>query len=40
MQSFIKNRDGINLFLKVDPVEEPRGIAVIVHGLCEHSGLL
>ena len=38
MQSFIKNRDGINLFLKVDPVEEPRGIAVIVHGLCEHCG--
>lgn len=30
--------DGIGLYGKTDPVADPRGIVVIVHGLCEHQG--
>ena len=37
-QRFMENRDGIKLYLQTDRIENPRGIVVIVHGLCEHCG--
>lgn len=30
--------DGTKLYGKVDAVEDPRAVIVIVHGLCEHQG--
>ena len=30
--------DGTELYGKTDSVAEPRGVVVIVHGLCEHQG--
>ena len=30
--------DGTKLFGKIDAVEDPRAVIVIVHGLCEHQG--
>ena len=30
--------DGIELYGKTDAVDDPRGVCVIVHGLCEHQG--
>lgn len=30
--------DGIELYGKADAPEQPRGVVVIVHGLCEHQG--
>ena len=30
--------DGTKLFGKIDTVEDPRAVIVIVHGLCEHQG--
>ena len=37
-QRFMENREGIKLYLQTDRIENPRGIVVIVHGLCEHCG--
>lgn len=33
-----KTFDGIELYGKTDAVANPRGVVVIVHGLCEHQG--
>ena len=30
--------DGTELYGKTDSVADPRGVVVIVHGLCEHQG--
>lgn len=33
-----KTADGVELYGKVDAPEEPKGVVVLVHGLCEHQG--
>jgi len=35
---FQKAHDEVELFGKVDTPEQPKGVIVIVHGLCEHQG--
>lgn len=35
---FITNRDGIKLFMQVDPIQDAAGVVLVVHGLCEHCG--
>lgn len=37
-ERFVKSFDGTELYLKTDIPEAPKGIVVIVHGLCEHQG--
>jgi alpha-beta hydrolase superfamily lysophospholipase len=34
----IKTTDGVELFVRRNGVENPKGVVVIVHGLCEHGG--
>lgn len=38
MERYIKSFDDTELFLKTDIPTNPRAVAVIVHGLCEHQG--
>lgn len=37
-ESFFLSYDGTKLYLKKDIPEKPKGIIIIIHGLCEHSG--
>ncbi|MEW6185738.1 MAG: lysophospholipase [Thermodesulfobacteriota bacterium] len=34
----IKTADGTELFILHNPVDRPKGVIIIVHGICEHSG--
>jgi acylglycerol lipase len=34
----MKAKDGIEIFVKQNPVDQPRAVVVIVHGICEHLG--
>lgn len=34
----LENQDHLNLYLQIDPVDTPKAVVVVVHGLCEHCG--
>jgi alpha-beta hydrolase superfamily lysophospholipase len=34
----IKTADGTELFILHNPLARPKGVVIIVHGICEHSG--
>ncbi len=37
-ESRINVDEGVDLFVSLSPVDDPKAVVIIVHGLCEHSG--
>jgi len=37
-QNMLKVRENVELWYEKNPVDQPKAVAIIVHGLCEHAG--